>query len=84
MKEVYVKEDAGVSGAKNALKSIVIVLGVITFVAAIAFAVYKYLTPDYLDDFDEFDDDFDDDFFEDDQEIDEDIQNEAEAEADAE
>ena len=62
MKEVYVKEDAGVSGAKNALKSIVIVLGVITFVAAIAFAVYKYLTPDYLDDFDEFDDDFDDDF----------------------
>ncbi len=81
---MYVKEDAGVSGAKNALKSIVIVLGVITFVAAIAFAVYKYLTPDYLDDFDEFDDDFDDDFFEDDQEIDEDIQNEAEAEADAE
>ena len=35
--------------------------------AAVAYAVYRYLTPDYLEDFeDDFDDDFDDDFFEDD------------------
>ena len=40
------------------------IIGAIAAVAGIAFAVYKYLTPDYMDDFDEdFDDDFDDDFF---------------------
>ena len=38
------------------------IIGAIAAVAGIAFAVYKYLTPDYMDDFDEdFDDDFDDD-----------------------
>lgn len=42
------------------------IIGAIAAVAGIAFAVYKYLTPDYMDDFDEdFDDDFDEDFFED-------------------
>ena len=46
------------------------VIGVITAVAGIAYAVYRYLTPDYLDDFDdEFDDDFDDDFFDDEEEV---------------
>ena len=40
-------------------------------VAGIAFAVYKYLAPDYMDDFDEdFDDDFDDDFFDDEDDTD--------------
>ena len=35
-------------------------------VAAIAYAVYRFFTPDYLDDFeDDFEDEFDDDFFED-------------------
>ena len=34
--------------------------------AAIAYGVYRFFTPDYLEDFeDDFDDDFDDDFFED-------------------
>ena len=46
------------------------IIGAIAAVAGIAFAVYKYLAPDYMDDFDEdfdedFDDDFDDDFFDD-------------------
>ena len=37
-------------------------------VAAIAYAVYRFFTPDYLEDFeDDFDDDFDDYFSEDDQ-----------------
>ncbi len=46
--------------------------------AAIAYAVYRYMTPDYLDDFDdEFDDDFEDDFFDDEED-------EAETEQDAE
>jgi len=36
-------------------------------VAGIAYTVYRFFTPDYLEDFeDDFDDDFDDDFFEDD------------------
>ena len=40
------------------------VIGAITAVAGIAYAVYRYLTPDYLEDFEEdFDDEFDDDFF---------------------
>ena len=44
------------------------IIGAIAAVAGIAFAVYKYLTPDYMDDFDEdFDDDFDDDDDDDDE-----------------
>lgn len=65
--EVAQKDDA-VAGAKNAILSVAIVVGIIALIAGIAVAVYKYLTPDYLDDFDEFDDDFDDDFFNDDSE----------------
>lgn len=50
----------------NTLLWVFAVIGAIVAVAAIAYAVYRYLTPDYLDDFeDDFDDDFDDDFFED-------------------
>lgn len=42
------------------------VIGAIAAVAGIAYAVYRYFTPDYLEDFeDDFDEDFEDDFFED-------------------
>lgn len=42
------------------------IIGAVAAVAGIAYVVYKYLTPDYMEDFDEdFDDDFDEDFFED-------------------
>ena len=42
------------------------VLAIVAAVAGIAYAVYRFFTPDYLEDFeDDFDDDFDDDFFED-------------------
>ena len=34
-------------------------IGAVVVIAGIAYAVYRYLTPDYLED---FDDDFDDDF----------------------
>ena len=38
----------------------------ILWILAIAYGVYRFFTPDYLEDFeDDFDDDFDDDFFED-------------------
>lgn len=40
------------------------IIGAIAAIAGIAYAVYRYFTPDYLEDFeDDFDDDFDDDFF---------------------
>lgn len=58
---------------KNKNKKLCIVLAIIggiAVVAGIAYAVYKFLTPDYLDDFDdEFDEDFDDDFFDDEEEV---------------
>lgn len=51
---------------KNAIVIVLAVLGAIAAVAGIAFAVYKYLTPDYLEDFDpdDYSDDFDDDYIE--------------------
>jgi len=54
----------------NPLLIVFAVIGVVLAMAAIAYAVYRYFTPDYLDDFeDEFeDDDFDDDFTEDEEE----------------
>ena len=37
------------------------IIGAVAAVAGIAYAVYRFFTPDYLEDFDEdFDDDFDD------------------------
>ena len=45
------------------------ILWVLAIVGAIAYAVYKFFTPDYLEDFeDDFDDDFDDDYFADEEE----------------
>ncbi|MDR2043577.1 MAG: DUF4366 domain-containing protein [Clostridium sp.] len=54
----------------NALLWILAVIGAIAAVAGIAYAVYRYLTPDYLED---FDDEFEDDFEEDEDEEDDDI-----------
>ena len=52
--------------SKHTIIIILAVIGAVAAVAGIAFAVYKYLTPDYLDDFDSDDmyDSFDDDFIE--------------------
>lgn len=45
------------------------IIGAVVAIAGIAYAVYRFFAPDYLEDFeDEFEDDFDDDFFEDDEE----------------
>lgn len=50
---------------KSNIVTILAIIGIITAVAAIAYGVYKYFIPDYMDEFDdEFDDDFDDDFVE--------------------
>jgi len=45
---------------KSPVVTILAIVGAITAVAAIAYAVYKYFAPDYLEDFDD-DSDFDDD-----------------------
>ena len=47
------------------LVKLLAVIGAITVIAGIAYAVYKYFTPDYLED---LEDDFDD-YFEDDDEF---------------
>lgn len=44
------------------------IIGIVAAVAAIAYGVYSFFKPDYLEDFeDDFDDDFDDYFSEEDQ-----------------
>ena len=46
---------------KNTVLWILAVIGAVTAIAAIAYAVYRYFTPEYLEDFEEdFDDDFED------------------------
>ena len=51
---------------KNCILWVLAIIGAVAAVAGIAYAVYRFFTPDYLDDFeDDFDEDFDDDFFED-------------------
>ena len=56
---------------KKTVLCILAIVGAVVAVAGIAYAVYRFLTPDYLEDFEEdFDDDFEDDFFEDDELLD--------------
>lgn len=53
---------------KNTILWILAIIGLVAAVAAIAYGVYKFFTPDYLEDFeDDFEDDFDDYFSEEDQ-----------------
>lgn len=54
----------------NVLMWVAITLGAVLAVAGIAYAVYRFFTPDYLEDFDDDYDDYDDDddFFDDEEE----------------
>lgn len=53
---------------KSTIIWVLAIIGAVAAVAGIAYAVYRFLTPDYLEDFEEdFDDDFDDYFSEEDQ-----------------
>ena len=55
---------------KNCILWVLAIIGAVAAVAGIAYAVYRFFTPDYLDDFeDDFDDDFDDDFFNDEDQV---------------
>ena len=51
---------------KNGIIWVLAIIGAVAAVAAIAYAVFRYLERDYLDDFDadDFGDNFDDDFIE--------------------
>lgn len=51
------------------------IIGAIAAIAAIAYAVYRYMNPEYLDDFDfdDFDEDYEDDFEEEEEDIVEDV-----------
>ena len=50
---------------KNTVLWVLAIIGAVAAVAGIAFAVYRFFAPDYLEDFEEdLDDDFDD-YFED-------------------
>ena len=55
---------------KNTVLWVLAIIGAVAAVAGIAFAVYRFFAPDYLEDFEEdFDDEFDDDFFSEEDEI---------------
>ncbi len=58
-------EEKKVEKKKNGFLWVFAIIGIIIAVAAAAYGVYKFFSPDYLDDFDDdFDEDFDDeDFF---------------------
>ncbi len=65
---LHKKED---DKAKTTILWVLAIVGAIAAVAGIAYAVYCFFTPDYLEDFEEdFEDDFDDDeFFGDEDEV---------------
>ena len=55
---------------KNTVIWVLAIIGAIAAVAGIAYAVYRFFTPDYLEDFEEdFDDDLDNDFFDEEDEV---------------
>ncbi len=63
----FLEKKADEDEKKTLLFWVLAIVGGIVVIALIAYAVYRFLTPDYLEDFeDDFDDDFDDDYFEDD------------------
>ncbi len=71
------KEEEKKCKCGNTVLWVLAVAGAVAAVAGIAYAVYRYLKPDYLEDFeDDFDDDFDDDFFEDEDDEEEEVHEE--------
>ncbi len=73
LKELLGKKQVVVEEKKkcNPLVWILAVVGFVAAVAGIAYAVYRYFTPDYLEDFE--DEDYDDDFEDEDDEFEDDF-----------
>ena len=66
--EEKLQEEKEEEKQKNTVLWVLAIIGAVAAVAGIAFAVYHFFAPDYLEDFEEdFDDDFDD-YFEDEEE----------------
>ena len=64
LSEVLQKRDD--DKVKKTILWILAIVGAVAAIAGIAYAVYRFVTPDYLEDFDEeFEDDFEDDYFDD-------------------
>jgi len=59
---------------KNTMICILAIIGIISLIASIAYAVYRYMGRDYLEDFDDDFDDYEDDYFDDDVDMAEDIE----------
>lgn len=74
LNELLHKKEDPIQEKKHTVIFVLAIIGAVAAIAGIAYAVYKYMTPDYLEDFDDdFDDDFEDDFEDD---IDEDTETE--------
>ena len=70
--DILRRKKKAVAEKSNTLWIILGIIGAIVVIALIAYAVYRYMTPSYIDDFDdEFDDDFADEDFDDDDALDE-------------
>ncbi|CVI65394.1 hypothetical protein NDGK_00186 [Clostridiales bacterium CHKCI001] len=67
---------------RNKILCIAAIIGLIVAVVGIAYAIHRFLKPDYLEDFEDDldDDDFDDDFFDDEDDFDDDSEEEDEEE----
>ena len=59
--EMVVLQESTDGKAKKTLGWILAIIGVIAAIAGIAYAVYRFATPKYLED---FEDDFEDEYFE--------------------
>lgn len=68
--ELLGKKEKEKEKKKHVVVWIFAIIGAITAIAAICYAVYRFLNPDYLDD---FDDEFDDDFYDEEEEEDDDL-----------
>lgn len=62
--ELLYRKEREAEKRNNCILTVLAIVGAVAAVAGIAYAVYKYLTPDYLED---FDDDLEYDFDEDDE-----------------
>lgn len=63
LNELIHKKEDPIEKKKHSFVFVLAIIGAVAAIAAIAYCVYKCMTPDYLDDFeDDFDDDFDDAF----------------------
>ncbi len=63
LSELLHKKEDPIEKKKHTLVFILAIVGAVAAIAGIAYAVYKFVTPDYLEDFDDdFDDEFEDDF----------------------